>query len=107
MLASEVTLSVRPADQVTFLLIASPSGSYFPRGVKPVTVWLSEDFSRAAPGGTGAAKTGGNYAGGLLAQAQAAAQGCDQAVWLDSHEHRWVEEMGAIDLCVVFCHGGR
>ena len=102
MYASEVSLSVHPANDVTFLLIASPSGSYFPRGVKPVTVWLSEDFSRAAPGGTGAAKTGGNYAGGLLAQAQAAEQGCDQVVWLDSQEHRWVEEMGGMNLFFVF-----
>ena len=105
MYASEVTLSVHPADDVTFLLIASPSGSYFPRGVKPVTVWLSEDFSRAAPGGTGAAKTGGNYAGGLLAQAQAAEHGCDQVVWLDSREHRWIEEMGGMNLCFVFGKG--
>jgi branched-chain amino acid aminotransferase len=105
MYASEVTLAVHPADEVTFLLIASPSGSYFPRGVKPVTVWLSEDFSRAAPGGTGAAKTGGNYAGGLLAQAQAAEKGCDQVVWLDSQEHRWVEEMGGMNLCFVFGKG--
>src|SRR5437016_1550427 len=106
MYASEVTLAVHPADDVTFLLIASPSGPYFPRGVKPVTVWLSEDFSRAAPGGTGAAKTGGNYAGGLLAQAQAAEHGCDQVVWLDSNEHRWVEEMGGMNLCFVFGRGG-
>ena len=105
MFASEVSLSVHPSTEVTFLLIASPSGSYFPRGVKPVTVWLSEDFSRAAPGGTGAAKTGGNYAGGLLAQAQAAEHGCDQVVWLDSHEHRWVEEMGGMNLCFVFGRG--
>jgi len=105
MYASEVSLSVHPSTEVTFLLIASPSGSYFPRGVKPVTVWLSEDFSRAAPGGTGAAKTGGNYAGGLLAQAQAAEQGCDQVVWLDSKEHRWVEEMGGMNLFFVFGAG--
>jgi branched-chain amino acid aminotransferase len=105
MFASEVNLSVHPSDEVTFLLIASPSGSYFPRGVKTVTVWLSEDFSRAAPGGTGAAKTGGNYAGGLLAQAQAAEKGCDQVVWLDSREHRWVEEMGGMNLCFVFGEG--
>src|SRR5207245_1571319 len=58
MYASEVSLSVHPSSEVTFLLIASPSGSYFPRGVKPVTVWLSEDFSRAAPGGTGAGEEG-------------------------------------------------
>jgi branched-chain amino acid aminotransferase len=105
MYASDVSLSVHPAHEVTFLLIASPSGPYFPRGVQPVTVWLSEDFSRAAPGGTGAAKTGGNYAGGLLAQAQAAEQGCDQVVWLDSHEHRWVEEMGGMNLFFVFGRG--
>jgi branched-chain amino acid aminotransferase len=105
MFAEEVTLSVHPSDRVTFLLIASPSGSYFPRGVKPVTVWLSEAFSRAAPGGTGAAKTGGNYAGSLLALAQAAEMGCDQVVWLDSHEHRWVEEMGGMNLCFVFGRG--
>jgi branched-chain amino acid aminotransferase len=107
MFASEVTLTVHPSTEVTFLLIGSPSGSYFPSGVKPVTVWLSEDFSRAAPGGTGEAKTGGNYAGGLLAQAQAAEQGCDQVVWLDSHEHRWIEEMGGMNLCFVYGAGPR
>ena len=107
MFATEVTLAVHPATDVTFLLIASPSGSYFPRGVKPVTVWLSEDYSRAVPGGTGAAKTGGNYAGGLLAQAQAAEQGCDQVVWLDSGEHRWVEEMGGMNLCFVHGRGSQ
>jgi branched-chain amino acid aminotransferase len=107
MFATEVGLGVRPSSQVTFLLIASPVGSYFPTGVKPVTVWLSQDFSRAAPGGTGAAKTGGNYAGGLLAQAQAAQQGCDQVVWLDSQEHRWVEEMGGMNLCFVFGSGAK
>jgi branched-chain amino acid aminotransferase len=105
MFGSEVGLGVRPSSEVSFILIASPSGSYFPSGVKPVTVWLSEDFIRAAPGGTGAAKTGGNYAGGLLAQAQAAQQGCDQVVWLDSQEHRWVEEMGGMNLCFVFGSG--
>jgi branched-chain amino acid aminotransferase len=102
MYASEVNLTVHPSDEVTFVLIASPSGSYFPTGVKPVTVWLSEDFSRAAPGGTGEAKTGGNYAGSLLAQAQAAEKGCDQVVWLDAIEHRWVEEMGGMNLFFVF-----
>jgi len=107
MFASEVNLTVHPSDAVTFVLIASPSASYFPTGVKPVTVWLSEDFSRAAPGGTGAAKTGGNYAGSLLAQAQAAEQGCDQVVWLDAIEHRWVEEMGGMNLFFVFGTGAK
>ncbi len=105
MYASEATLALHPATDVTFLLIASPSGSYFPSGVKPVTVWLSHDFSRAVPGGTGEAKTGGNYAGALLAQAQAVEHGCDQVVWLDAHEHRWVEEMGGMNLWFVFGAG--
>jgi branched-chain amino acid aminotransferase len=100
-----VSLAVHPSREVTFLLIASPSGSYFSRGMKPVTVWLTEDYTRAAPGGTGAAKTGGNYAGGLVAAAQATEQGCDEVVWLDSHEHRWVEEMGGMNLCFVFGKG--
>lgn len=107
MYASEATLSVHPATAVDFLLIASPSASYFPTGVKPVTVWLSHDFSRAVPGGTGEAKTGGNYAGGLLAQAQAVEHGCDQVVWLDAREHRWVEEMGGMNLCFVFGTGAK
>jgi branched-chain amino acid aminotransferase len=107
MYASEVGLGVKPSAQVKFVLIASPSGSYFPTGVKPVTVWLSEEFSRAAPGGTGEAKCGGNYAASLLAQAQASAQGCDQVVWLDAVEHSAVEEMGGMNLFFVFGSGPR
>ena len=68
MFASEVFLGVRPARQVTFCLIASPAGSYFSTGVQPVSIWRSEEFVRAAPGGKGAAKAGGNYAASLLAQ---------------------------------------
>jgi branched-chain amino acid aminotransferase len=105
MFATDVTLSVHPADAVTFLLIASPSGPYFPRGVKPVKVWLTEEYTRAAPGGTGEAKFGGNYAGSLLAQAEAERNGCDNVVWLDAAEHEWVEEMGGMNLCFVFGSG--
>jgi branched-chain amino acid aminotransferase len=101
--ATEVGLGVRPSDSYTFLLIASPAGAYFPRGVKPVSVWLSTEFVRAAPGGTGEAKCSGNYAASLIAQAHAAEQGCDQVVWLDAVERRWVEEMGGMNL--VFVHG--
>ncbi|MGO4420573.1 branched-chain amino acid aminotransferase [Streptomyces sp. MCAF7] len=74
MFATEVGLGVRPANEYLFIIIASPAGAYFPGGVKPVSVWLSEEYVRAAPGGTGAAKTGGNYAASLVAQAQAAEQ---------------------------------
>ncbi len=105
MFASDVGLGVHAGAEVTFLLIASPSGSYFPRGVKPVSVWLSEEYTRAAPGGTGDAKFGGNYAGSLVAQAQAVREGCDNVVWLDAAEHAWVEEMGGMNLAFVFGSG--
>jgi branched-chain amino acid aminotransferase len=93
---------VRPSEEYLYLLIASPAGAYFPRGLAPVTVWLSTDYVRAVPGGTGEAKCGGNYAASLAAQAQASAQGCDQVVWLDALEHRWIEEMGGMNLFFVF-----
>jgi len=107
MFATEAFLGVRPAHEYLCLFIASPAGAYFPQGVKPVTVWLSEDYVRAAPGGTGAAKTGGNYAASLLAQEQAAAEGCDQVVWLDAVERSAVEEMGGMNLFFVFRDGDR
>ena len=70
-----------------------------------MTVWLSEDYTRAAPGGTGEAKCAGNYAASLVAQAQAAEHGCDQVVWLDAVEHRCVEEMGGMNLFFVYGSG--
>jgi branched-chain amino acid aminotransferase len=101
MFSTEVGLGVRPANSYLYVLIASPAGAYFPQGVKPVSVWLSTEYVRAAPGGTGEAKCAGNYAASLVAQASAAAQGCDQVVWLDAVEHRWVEEMGGMNLYFV------
>jgi len=105
MYASEAFLGVRPARHVTFCVIASPAGSYFPGGVAPVSIWLSQDYTRAAPGGTGAAKCGGNYASSLVAQQQAAAHGCDQVAFLDAVEHRFVEELGGMNLYFVHAHG--
>jgi branched-chain amino acid aminotransferase len=102
MFATEVGLGVRPANEYLFVLIASPAGAYFSGGVQPVSVWLSEEYVRAAPGGTGAAKTGGNYAASLVAQAQAIEHGCDQVVWLDAVERRWIEEMGGMNLYFVY-----
>ena len=104
--ATEPGLGVRPRPRYRYLVIASPAGAYFPRGIKPVTVWLSTEYVRACPGGTGAAKFGGNYAASLLAQAQAADNGCDQVVWLDAIERRYVEEMGGMNLFFVFGSGG-
>ncbi|NJQ03002.1 branched-chain amino acid aminotransferase [Streptomyces zingiberis] len=108
MFAAEVGLGVRPANEYLFIVIASPAGAYFPGGVKPVSVWLTEEYVRASPGGTGAAKAGGNYAASLLAQAQAAEHGCPQVVYLDAVERRWIEEMGGMNLYFVHAEeGGR
>ncbi|MEV1083537.1 branched-chain amino acid aminotransferase [Streptomyces sp. NPDC050211] len=102
MIATEVGLGVKPAGEYLFLAIASPAGAYFPGGVKPVSIWLSEDRVRAVPGGMGDAKTGGNYAASLLAQAEAAAKGCDQVCYLDAVEHKWIEELGGMNLYFVY-----
>jgi branched-chain amino acid aminotransferase len=101
MFASEAFLGVRPAVEVTYSVIASPAGAYFPGGLKPVSIWVSEDYVRAAPGGTGAAKCGGNYAASLAAQMEAADHGCEQVVFLDAIEHRDVEELGGMNLFFV------
>jgi len=105
MFASEVFLGVRPAKHVTFAVIASPAGPYFSGGVKPVTIWLSEEFSRAAPGGTGAAKCGGNYAASLVAQQEAIDNGCDQVAFLDAVERSAIEELGGMNLFFVHQNG--
>src|SRR5579875_537843 len=106
MFATQVGLGVNtPSNTYTYVLIASPAGAYFRTGVKPVRVWLSTEYTRAAPGGTGEAKCAGNYAAAFVAQADATARGCDQVVWLDAAEHRWVEEMGGMNLYFVYGSG--
>ncbi|NUS45456.1 MAG: branched-chain amino acid aminotransferase [Mycobacteriaceae bacterium] len=100
--ATEAAIGVKPADAYRYFLLASPAGAYFPDAVK---VWVSTDYVRAAPGGTGEAKVAGNYAASLLAQAEAAEKGCDQVVWLDAVERRYVEEMGTNNLFFVFGAG--
>ena len=102
MISREVGLGVHPASSYTFFVIASPAGAYFSGGINPVSVWLSTDYTRAAPGGTGAAKFAGNYAASLAAQASAEKEGCDQVVWLDATEHKYIEEMGGMNLAFVF-----
>jgi branched-chain amino acid aminotransferase len=105
MFASEAFLGVRPSQHVTFMVIASPAGSYFKGGIKPISLWLSEDYTRAGRGGMGAAKTGGNYASSLLPQREAIEQGCDQVVFLDGEESTYVEELGGMNLYFVLKDG--
>jgi len=105
MFASEAFLGVRPAREYKFLVIASPAGNYFKSGVPAVSIWVSQDYVRAAPGGTGAAKTGGNYAASLVPQAEAIAKGHDQVVFLDAVERKWIEELGGMNLFFAFDDG--
>ena len=105
MFANEAFLGVRPSKTFMYAVIACPVGGYFKGGAEAVSVWVSEHYSRAATGGTGAAKCGGNYAASLLAQAEASAQGCDQVAFLDAAEHRWLEEMGGMNMMFVFEDG--
>lgn len=101
MIASEVFLGVKPAAEYLYMVIASSAGSYWKGGAKAVSLWVTREFTRAAPGGTGAAKCGGNYAASLLAQKEAIRQGCDQVVFLDAIERRWVEELGGMNIFFV------
>jgi branched-chain amino acid aminotransferase len=105
MFASEKFLGVRPSQHVTYLVIASPAGAYFSTGVRPVSIWLSEDYTRAGRGGMGAAKTGGNYASSLVAQQEAIGEGCDQVAFLDASEGKYVEELGGMNLYFVYDDG--
>ena len=105
MFASEAFLGVRPAQEYKFLVIASPAGNYFKSGAPAVSIWVSEDYTRAAPGGTGAAKCGGNYAASLVPMAEAIAKGHDQVVFLDAAERKWIEELGGMNLFFVFADG--
>jgi len=105
MFASEAFLGVRPARGVDFLLIASPVGPYFASGVKPVSIWVSQDYNRSGPGGTGAAKCGGNYAASLLPQQEAYQRGCEQVCFLDAATGAQLEELGGMNVFVVYADG--
>src|SRR5262249_26011126 len=105
MFAAEAFLGVRPAADVRYVLIASPVGPYFHGGIRPVSIWLSSNYTRAAVGGTGAAKCGGNYAASLAAQVEASEHGCEQVCFLDAVERRWVEELGGMNLYFVHADG--
>lgn len=105
MIASEVFLGVKPSSEYIYMVIASSAGGYFKSGAPAVSLWVSQEFSRAAPGGTGAAKCGGNYASSLVAQAEAMKHGHDQVVFLDAAENRWIEELGGMNIFFVFDDG--
>lgn len=105
MFASEAFLGVRPANKVDYLVIASPVGPYFTNGFQPLSIWVDAEFNRAGPGGTGAAKCGGNYAASLLPQAQAYKEGCDQVCFLDAATGTYLEELGGMNVFLIMRDG--
>ena len=105
MIATEAFLGVRTAQAAAYHVIASPAGAYFANGVAPVSIWVSQDYARAAKGGTGAAKCGGNYAASLLPQQEARAHGCSQVLFLDPVEGKYLEELGGMNVFLVYADG--
>lgn len=102
MIAVDPYLGVRPSNKYLFYIILSPVGAYYKNGFSPVNIFISDDYVRSAPGGTGEAKTGGNYAASLKASMEAAALGYDQVLWLDAVERRYVEEVGSMNICFLY-----
>ncbi|MEJ2201145.1 MAG: branched-chain amino acid aminotransferase [Desulfuromonadaceae bacterium] len=102
MIAVDPYLGVRPSNKYLFYIILSPVGAYYKNGFSPVKIWISDKYVRSAPGGTGEAKTGGNYAASLKAAMEATARGYDQVLWLDAAERRFVEEVGSMNICFLY-----
>jgi branched-chain amino acid aminotransferase len=102
---SHLAIGFHPVVEARLLMIARPTRSYFPNGVQPVSVWVTDAYSRAARGGTGDVKCGGNYGGGLIAENEAMEHGCDEVLFLDADERRWVEEMGGMNVFFVLGSG--
>jgi branched-chain amino acid aminotransferase len=101
LIAVEPTLGVRPSEECLFFVILSPVGAYYAAGFHPVRILVEDHYVRAVPGGTGAAKTGGNYAASLIAGLKAKERGFEQVLWLDGAQHRFVEEVGAMNIFFV------
>lgn len=97
-IATEANLGVHPSKSYLFMIIMSPSGSYYKEGINPVKIMVEQNFVRAVPGGTGEAKTGGNYASSLKGQEIADKEGYAQTLWLDGKEHRYIEEVGSMNI---------
>ncbi len=105
MFASEVFLGVRAAERVTFCVIVSPAGPYFAGGVQPVDIWVTDEYSRAGVGGTGAAKCGGNYASSLIAQYEGYEHGCSQVLFIEAADKDRVEELGGMNVFLITADG--
>jgi branched-chain amino acid aminotransferase len=101
LIATDNALGVRPSNSYLMFVISSPVGSYYSKGSAPTRILVEESYTRATQGGLGAAKTAANYAASMLAAREAKAKGFDQVLWLDAHEHRFVEEVGTMNIFFV------
>lgn len=102
LIATDDALGVHASASYLHFVIISPVGPYFKEGFNPVPVYITDEYVRAVRGGVGEAKTGGNYAASLYAGEDARQRGYSQVLWLDALEHRWVEEVGAMNICFVY-----
>lgn len=102
LIATDDTLGVRASASYLHFVIISPVGPYFSEGFNPIPVYITDEYVRAVRGGVGEAKTGGNYAASLYAGEDARQRGYSQVLWLDALERRWVEEVGAMNICFVY-----
>ena len=100
-IATDVQLGVHPSKSYKFMIILSPVGSYYPEGIKPVKIFVEREYVRAVKGGTGFAKVGGNYACSLIGQQKAEEMGYSQVLWLDGIEHKYIDEVGAMNVFFV------
>ena len=100
-IATQPNLGVCPASHYMFIIILSPSGSYYAEGLNPVKIYVEANYVRAVKGGTGMAKTAGNYASSLNSQVEAHDKGYSQALWLDGVERKWIEEVGSMNIFFV------
>ena len=99
MFATDAALGVKPSDTYKFMILLSPTGPYY---ASPMKIYVEEKYTRAAPGGVGFAKNAGNYGGSLKAATEARAQGYDQVLWTDAFEHKWLQEVGTMNVFFVF-----
>lgn len=102
MIAVEPVLGVKPSSHYYFFVILSPVGAYYAAGFNPVSILVEDHYVRAVPGGTGEAKTGGNYASSLKAALEAKKRGYDQVLWLDGREQRYIEEVGSMNMFFAY-----
>lgn len=100
-IATDVQLGVHPSKSYKFIIILSPVGSYYAEGIKPVKIFVEREYVRAVKGGTGFAKVGGNYACSLIGQEKAEKMGYSQVLWLDGIEHKYIDEVGAMNVFFV------